>query len=63
MIVELDGRPWHVCERDLEKDKLKDMKLAAVGYLPVRVTGRRFDRDPDGVFTDLETLLRTRSAP
>jgi hypothetical protein len=62
VIVELDGRPWHVCERDLEKDKLKDMKLAATGYLPVRVTGRRFERDADGVFADLETLVIARSA-
>jgi very-short-patch-repair endonuclease len=62
VIVELDGRPWHVLEREIEKDKLKDMKLGAAGYLPVRVTGRRFERDTDGVFADLEKLLVARRA-
>jgi hypothetical protein len=57
VIVELDGRPFHILERDLEKDKLKDMKLGAAGYLPVRVTGRRFTRDAAGVLADLEALL------
>ena len=60
VILELDGRPWHVLERDIEKDKLKDMKLGAAGYLPVRVTGSRFQRDAGGVFADLESLLLTR---
>jgi hypothetical protein len=62
VILELDGRPWHVCERDLEKDKLKDMKLAALGHVPVRVTARRFERDADGVFADVEELLAVRRA-
>ena len=62
VILELDGRPWHITERDIEKDKLKDMKLGAAGYLTVRVTGRRFERDKCGVFADLESLLAARRA-
>ena len=51
LVVELDGRPWHIVQRDLEKDKLKDMKLSVAGLRPVRVTGRRFDDDTEGVFS------------
>lgn len=58
VIVELDGRPWHICERDFEKDRLKDTKLSVLGFTPIRVTGRRFDRDPVGVFDDIEAILR-----
>lgn len=62
VVVELDGRPWHIVQRDLEKDKRKDMKLAAIGLVPVRVTSKRFDSDQDGVFDDLRALLRLRRA-
>ncbi len=62
VIVELDGRPWHICQRDIEKDKLKDMKLATLGFVPVRVTTRRFEQDTDGVFADLQALLALRRA-
>lgn len=62
VILELDGRPWHVIERELERDKLKDMRLAALGYVPVRVTDRRFGADADGVFADLGALLALRRA-
>jgi len=62
VVLELDGRPFHVIQRHTEKDKLKDMKLAALGLIPVRVTDRRFNQDTEGVFDDLRALLKLRRA-
>lgn len=62
VVLELDGRPFHVIERDFEKDKLKDMKLAAAGLVVVRVTTQRFERDRDAAFEDIEAVLGRRRA-
>jgi hypothetical protein len=62
VVLELDGRPFHVIERDFEKDKLKDMKLAGAGLVVVRVTTQRFERDTDGVFADIDAVLERRRA-
>jgi hypothetical protein len=62
VIVELDGRPWHVCEREMEKDKLKDMKLATLGFVPLRLTARRFERDLAASLDDVATVLASRRA-
>ncbi len=62
MIVELDGRPWHVCERSLEKDKLKDAKLATLGFVTLRVTARRFERDAGGALDDIAAAVAAHRA-
>ena len=55
--LELDGRPYHVSVRDLEKDRVKDAKLLGMGIRPLRITDRRLESDPAGALTDLLILL------
>ena len=57
MAVELDGRPYHVAVRDLEKDRYKDAKLLGMGISPLRITDRRLESDADGALGDLRVLL------
>jgi very-short-patch-repair endonuclease len=55
--LELDGRPYHLTVGDIEKDRYKDAKLLAAGIRPLRATGDRFGRDPEGVLNDLKQVL------
>ena len=56
--LELDGRPYHMAVKDMEKDRLKDTKLQRIGIRPMRVTDARFEHDRRGVFDDLWALLQ-----
>ena len=58
--LELDGRPYHVAAKDMERDRLKDTKLQTMGIKPMRVTGDRWDLDRAGVHADLLELLQLR---
>jgi Transcriptional regulator, AbiEi antitoxin len=55
--LELDGRPWHIAVREMERDRLKDIKLQLLEVKPMRVTDSRFEHDPAGVYADLLALL------
>ncbi len=57
LAVELDGRPYHITVRDLEKDKIKDAKLLRAGIRVLRITDARLRLDPQGVLEDLLALL------
>jgi hypothetical protein len=57
VVLELDGRPYHVAVQDIERDRLKDAKLLAQGIRPLRVTDQRFEHDAIGAITDLKQLL------
>lgn len=54
--VELDGRPYHVAVRDMDKDKYKDAKLMLVGTTVMRITDTRFELDPQGVLDDVRKM-------
>jgi hypothetical protein len=58
VVLELDGRPYHVAVQDIERDRLKDAKLLAQGIRPLRVTDQRFEHDADGAISDLKQLLQ-----
>lgn len=60
VVLELDGRPYHLAVQDIERDRLKDAKLLAQGLRPLRVTDQRFDDDPEGAIDDLKALLQVR---
>ena len=60
--LELDGRNFHQAERDREKDRIKDAKLATEGILVVRITDARWNFDPDGALDDLAAILADRRA-
>jgi Transcriptional regulator, AbiEi antitoxin/Protein of unknown function (DUF559) len=57
LAVELDGGPYHLTIRDLEKDRIKDAKLLRAGILVLRITDTRLQLDPQGVLEDLIALL------
>jgi hypothetical protein len=59
LVVELDGRPYHIAVRDMEKDRVKDAKLLIIGIRTLRITDTRFNQDRSGVYDDLISLMRT----
>jgi hypothetical protein len=61
VVLELDGRPYHVAVREIERDRFKDAKLLTEGIRTLRVTDQRFEDDPDGAIADLTTILGIRS--
>src|SRR5262249_53251161 len=48
LAVELDGRPYHIAVRDIEKDKFKDGKLLLKSIRTLRITDLRMSLDPAG---------------
>lgn len=60
LALELDGRPYHVMIRDIERDRRKDAWLQAEGQRVLRVTDARFRSDRPGVHRDLAALLGLR---
>ena len=58
LAVELDGRPYHIAVRDIERDKLKDAKLLRLQIRTMRITDMRFTLDPTGILDDLRSLTR-----
>ncbi len=57
LVVELDGRPYHVAVADMEKDRIKDAGLQRLGYVPLRFTDFRFEHDRPGILSDLRHFL------
>ena len=57
VVLELDGRPYHLVVEQIERDRLKDAYLLARGLRPLRVTDRRFNDDPEGAISDLKAVL------
>lgn len=60
--VELDGRPYHIAVRDMEKDRIKDAALLRLGITPLRCTDLRFNTDQAGILSDLHHFLGIGSA-
>jgi len=58
LAVELDGRPYHVAVRDLEKDRYRDGKLLLLGIRVLRITDRRLELEPLAVLRDVRALTR-----
>ena len=57
LAVELDGRPYHIAVKDMERDRVKDAALQKLGLIPLRVTDFRFEHDVAGVLGDLRHFL------
>lgn len=56
LAVELDGRPYHVAARDMEKDRYKDGQLLLLGIRVLRITDRRLELEPLAVLRDVRAL-------
>jgi len=57
LALELDGRPYHIVVRDIERDRRKDASLQRHGLRVLRVTDLRWRADRRGVHSDLMALL------
>ena len=57
LVVELDGRPYHIAARDMERDRIKDAALQRLGLVALRSTDFRVEYDLPGIVDDLRHLL------
>lgn len=57
LAVELDGRPYHIVAKEIERDRLKDAKLLNIGIRVLRITDSRFELDPLGALGDVLAAL------
>ncbi|HEX3615694.1 MAG TPA: DUF559 domain-containing protein [Solirubrobacteraceae bacterium] len=57
LVLELDGRPYHIMGEDIERDRRKDAWLQRNGLRVLRVTDLRWKTDRAGVHGDLMALL------
>lgn len=62
LIVELDGSGPHNTPAAIERDKRRDRRLAAAGWLVMRVTWRQLHDEPEAVERDLRRTLAARRA-
>jgi very-short-patch-repair endonuclease len=57
LVVELDSRAHHGDWEVAERDRSRDLSLAAAGYRTARVTSRRLHSDADGLEVELRAIL------
>jgi very-short-patch-repair endonuclease len=57
LIVELDGRTWHIGKRAFGEDRRRDRKLVRAHWRVVRFTADQVAQDPAGVAAELSELL------
>jgi very-short-patch-repair endonuclease len=57
LAVELDSRGFHQTRAAFERDRLRDADLQLAGYRVVRITHRRFTREPAAVAEMLRRML------
>jgi hypothetical protein len=55
--VELDSRQFHNTPGAFEADRLRDRRLSAARWRPVRITWRQLHEEPSAVARDLKRLL------
>ena len=58
LVVELDSDRYHNNPRAFETDRIRDATLQKHDIRVLRVTGDRFDHDPEGVLADILALAR-----
>lgn len=57
LIVEVDSWLFHKTRNDFENDRRRDAKLQALGYVVIRVTARRLQREPKRVAGEIRSVL------
>lgn len=63
VVVEADGRTHHTALLEAEHDRWRDLRLAAAGFVVVRVTHRQLVREADRFAAGLIDLLARRGRP
>ena len=62
LVVEADGRSWHMKSEDFESDRKRDNGIAEMGYQVLRFTHRMLTEDADACVATISRVLRNRSA-
>ena len=60
LIIELDGARAHLTPTRFEEDRRRDAHLAVRGYLTLRFTWRRLNREPATVANEIRAVLSAR---
>jgi very-short-patch-repair endonuclease len=63
LIVELDGREFHLTPTAFENDRRRDIDLQRLGYTVLRITHRRLKDEPAAVIRELRYFLSGGGAP
>lgn len=59
VVVELDGIQGHATPAQMRRDRRRDLKLRAAGYIVVRYSYDQVMCEPDAVLADLQAVLET----
>lgn len=62
LVIEADGRSWHMRMSDFENDRRRDNQLAAQGVQVLRFTYRMLRDDPEGCLANILVVGQVRSA-
>ncbi|WP_179229106.1 type IV toxin-antitoxin system AbiEi family antitoxin domain-containing protein [Parenemella sanctibonifatiensis] len=61
LVIEVDGFEYHSSPEQFEKDRQRDRRLVALGYLVVRLSYRQVMENWDEVLPDILRIIRTRA--
>lgn len=61
LVVECDSRTWHGGNVNYERDRRRDAKLAAAGYIVIRLSYQQVMHETDAVLAQIRTLLSSRA--
>lgn len=56
--VELDGRAGHQQISDFERDRLRDQRLVAAGWIPLRITWQQIHQRPEELADRIMAIIR-----
>jgi very-short-patch-repair endonuclease len=62
LVIEADGRNWHMKKADFESDRRRDNALAARGLQVLRYTYQALHSDPAGCIAEIEAVGSLRVA-
>jgi len=60
--IELDGAEFHDNPEAIERDRRRDVELAALGWVVLRFSARRLREDPAGVRREVRAVLAARQS-
>lgn len=57
LVLELDGWQWHSAKKDFEEDRRRDLLLARLGYLVIRVSYQQVSYGWNAVMATVQSLI------